>query len=95
MRKPLVAGNWKMYKTISAAVALVREIAEGLRAGDPEVVVFPPATALHAVAQAVKGTPFQEPVDELLAAIRKEGTEPVRRSKRKARVAPRGAKKAA
>lgn len=48
-----------MYKTISAAVALVREIAEGLRPGDPEIVVFPPATALHAVAQAVKGTPVK------------------------------------
>ena len=56
MRRPLIAGNWKMYKTISAGVALAREIAEGLRPGDPEVLVFPPATALSAVAQAVKGT---------------------------------------
>jgi triosephosphate isomerase len=56
MRRPLIAGNWKMYKTVSAGVALAREIAEGLRAGDPEVVVFPPATAVHAVAQSLKGT---------------------------------------
>ena len=56
MRRPLIAGNWKMYKTVTAGVALAREIAEGLRPADPEVVVFPPATALHAVAQALKGT---------------------------------------
>ena len=46
MRRPVIAGNWKMYKTVSAGIALAREIAEGLRSGDPEVVVFPPATAL-------------------------------------------------
>ena len=56
MRRPLIAGNWKMYKTVAAGMALAREIAEGLRPADPEVVVFPPATALHAVAQALKGT---------------------------------------
>jgi len=55
MRRAVIAGNWKMYKTVSAGVALAREIAEGLRPADPEVVVFPPATALHAVAQAMKG----------------------------------------
>ncbi len=46
MRRQLIAGNWKMYKTVSAGIALAREIAEGLRPDDPEVVVFPPATAL-------------------------------------------------
>ena len=59
MRKPLIAGNWKMYKTAAAGIALAREIAEGLRPNDPEVIVFPPATALHDVAQAVKGTPVK------------------------------------
>ena len=57
MRRALIAGNWKMYKTISAGVALAREIADGTKPGGPEVVVFPPATALAAVSQAVKGTP--------------------------------------
>jgi triosephosphate isomerase len=59
MRKRLIAGNWKMYKTISAGVALAREIAEGLRPADPETIVFPPATALAAVATALKGTPVK------------------------------------
>src|SRR5687768_17994382 len=56
MRKKLIAGNWKMFKTAGAGAALAREIAAGLRPSSPEVVVFPPATALHAVAEAVKGT---------------------------------------
>jgi len=56
MRRRLVAGNWKMYKTAAAGAALAREIAQGLSPDDPEVIVFPPATALHAVAEAVKGT---------------------------------------
>ena len=56
MRKRLIAGNWKMYKTAGAGAALAREIAAGLRPGGPEVIVFPPATALHAVAEAVRGT---------------------------------------
>src|SRR5947208_2774479 len=49
-RKPIIAGNWKMYKTAAEALALVnalkREIAgiEGV-----EVVVCPPFTALYAV----------------------------------------------
>jgi len=59
MRRKLIAGNWKMYKTASAGAALAREIAAGLRPGSPEVIVFPPATALHAVAEAVKGTPVR------------------------------------
>jgi triosephosphate isomerase len=59
MRKTLIAGNWKMFKTAGAGAALAREIAAGLRPGGPEVIVFPPATALHAVAEAVQGTPVK------------------------------------
>ena len=57
MRRPVLAGNWKMYKTISASEALVREIAEGVGAKpNAEVLVFPPFTALAAAAQAARGT---------------------------------------
>ena len=53
----VIAGNWKMYKTISAAQALVREIAEGVGAKPAvEVVVFPPFTALPAAVEAARGT---------------------------------------
>jgi triosephosphate isomerase len=56
MRRPLIAGNWKMYKTVPEAVALASELRAGISRGDVEVVLGPPATALHAVAGAVKGT---------------------------------------
>src|ERR1700733_2729778 len=60
MRKPLLAGNWKMYKTISDA----RALAHGLRAKvgtltDREIVVCPPFTALSTVAQELQGSSVQ------------------------------------
>ena len=56
-RKRFVCGNWKMHKTASEAVALVRELEAGLgdAAGKVQVAVAPPFTALHAVAKALGG----------------------------------------
>jgi triosephosphate isomerase len=58
MRRPLIAGNWKMYKTIPEAVALAREVAAGVVSvrGEADVLVAPPFTALHAVKQALGGS---------------------------------------
>jgi triosephosphate isomerase len=56
MRRPLIAGNWKMYKTVPEAVALATELRAGVVRTDVDVVLGPPATALHAVAAAVRGT---------------------------------------
>lgn len=58
MRKPLIAGNWKMHMTVAQAGELV----EGMLAGvgqpqDSEVLVCPPFTALHAVGRLVKDSP--------------------------------------
>jgi triosephosphate isomerase (TIM) len=59
MRKPLIAGNWKMHKTVPEAVALVEQIRSGLGdSGGVEVLVVPPFTALHSVAQLLRGTPI-------------------------------------
>jgi triosephosphate isomerase (TIM) len=61
-RRKFVCGNWKMHRTASEAVALVREIAAGLGddgGGAVQVAVAPPFTALHAVAQALGGTPIE------------------------------------
>jgi triosephosphate isomerase (TIM) len=55
MRKPVIAGNWKMYKTTSEAVALAGEIRAGGQGG-AEVVIAPPFTALAAVAEALRGS---------------------------------------
>lgn len=59
MRKPIIAGNWKMYKTIPEAKALVSGLMEKLSGyNQVEVVFCPPFTALSAVKELVKGTPF-------------------------------------
>ncbi len=57
MRRPIIAGNWKMYKTIEEAIALVSELSDLIEGvTEVEVVVCPPFTALEAVLEAVEGT---------------------------------------
>jgi triosephosphate isomerase len=55
---PLIAGNWKMHKTLAEARELAREICRGLaNKTRPEVVLAPPYTALTAVAGEIAGSP--------------------------------------
>ncbi len=57
MRKPIIAGNWKMHNTVAEAKALVEQLTPLVAdAHDVEVVVCPTFTALDAVSQAIKGT---------------------------------------
>jgi triosephosphate isomerase len=57
MRTPLIAGNWKMFKTVHEAVAFVTDLRPVVKdIADVDVVVAPPFTALYAVAQAARGT---------------------------------------
>jgi triosephosphate isomerase (EC 5.3.1.1) len=59
MRTPLIAGNWKMYKTVGEATLLVRELLAGLsELTDREAIVCPPFTALAAVAPLLTNTPL-------------------------------------
>ena len=55
-RTPIIAGNWKMNNTIAAGVQLVKDLAPLVKDAKVDVVVCPTATALAAVADAVKGT---------------------------------------
>jgi triosephosphate isomerase len=56
-RKPFIAGNWKMHKTVAEAVALAVELKELLRnTGDVDILLCPPFTALHAVGAELRGT---------------------------------------
>src|SRR3954471_8539471 len=55
-RRPLLAANWKMYKTNAEARAFLDGFLPELRRSDVDVVICPPYTALHTVAQAVEGT---------------------------------------
>jgi triosephosphate isomerase (TIM) len=57
MRTPFVAANWKMYKTVHEAVVFVKEFQGMVKdVVDIEIVVAPPFTALHAVAEAARHT---------------------------------------
>jgi triosephosphate isomerase (TIM) len=57
---PLIAGNWKMHKTLGEAQALAREIRQDLKPSNQvEVAVAPPYTALAAVAQEIAGSPVK------------------------------------
>jgi triosephosphate isomerase len=57
MRRPFVAGNWKMYKTAAEARALMAELLPGLMAiQGVEIVVCPPFTSILPVAAALEGT---------------------------------------
>jgi triosephosphate isomerase len=57
MRIPLIAGNWKMYKTISEARLLVSELVPGIQAiAGVDRVLCPPFTALLAVRALLEGT---------------------------------------
>lgn len=56
-RLPVIAGNWKMYKTIAEASAFVRDLRPvAAKADHCEVVVAPPFTALCAAADAALGS---------------------------------------
>jgi len=57
MRRPIIAGNWKMNKTITEAVDLVRSIRRGLnevKAADR--ILCPPFTALATVRELLQAT---------------------------------------
>jgi triosephosphate isomerase len=58
VRTPLIAGNWKMFKTLPEALALVGALRDDLGKGpvSHEVLVAPPFTALQAVAKALEGS---------------------------------------
>ena len=60
MKRPLIAGNWKMNKTIAEALNVVASIKAAVhRATECEIVICPPFTALAAVGQAIKETPIE------------------------------------
>jgi triosephosphate isomerase len=56
LRKPLIAGNWKMYKTVAEAVETARELVQCTATATVDVMIAPPFTALAPVADVVKGT---------------------------------------
>jgi triosephosphate isomerase len=59
-RTPVIAGNWKMFKTIEDARAFAASLDPAAKdSTDPEVVICPPFTALNALKEAFSGTRVQ------------------------------------
>lgn len=59
-RKPMMAGNWKMHKTHTEAVAFVEALPADVRGEDAvDMVICAPFTALTALKQALQGTRLQ------------------------------------
>jgi len=57
MRTPIIAGNWKMYKTVADTVKYVKEFRVMVKGiADVEIVVAPPFTAVHAAAEAARNS---------------------------------------
>lgn len=56
MRRPMIAGNWKMNKTPAETVSLLRELKEIRPSTNVELVVCPMTVSLFAAAQQLKGT---------------------------------------
>jgi triosephosphate isomerase len=59
MRRPVIAGNWKMYKTQAEARGYFSALAPLVQGCvHCDIIVAPPFTALAAAVDAVKGTPI-------------------------------------
>jgi triosephosphate isomerase len=59
-RTPIIAGNWKMYKTAAEAVTLINELKAAVAGvSKTEIVVCPPFTALASATVALSGSNIQ------------------------------------
>jgi triosephosphate isomerase len=59
-RKPFIAANWKLNKTVAEAEAYVQALLPKVGAvGDVEVVICPPFTALQAMVDSARGSSVQ------------------------------------
>ena len=60
MRKPIIAGNWKMHKTITEGLALAEELRTAPQLKNIEqkvdVVIAPPYTAINRIAELLQGS---------------------------------------
>ena len=57
MRKPLIAGNWKMFKTVAEARTFAKTLRSQWDGSLPRgVAICPPFTALSAVAEELRGS---------------------------------------
>ncbi|MCM8833078.1 MAG: triose-phosphate isomerase [Candidatus Omnitrophica bacterium] len=57
MRKSIIAGNWKMYKTPTESINFVKELVKNLKNyKDRDVLICPPFTSLYPVSEILKNS---------------------------------------
>src|SRR5688572_617852 len=57
MRRPVIAGNWKLYKTVGETVQFIEQLKPQVRdSSHCDIVVAPPFTALSEAVQAAAGS---------------------------------------
>ena len=66
MRQPIITANWKLHKTIAEARQFVAVLAQQCPAPGPlDVVIAPPFTALAALQDQLRATPFHLAAQDL------------------------------
>ena len=56
MRRPIIAGNWKMNNTKAQTYALLNDLIPLVKDAEAEVVICVPYTSIWAAGEAIKGT---------------------------------------
>ena len=56
MRTPLIAGNWKMHKTVAEAESFIQALLPRVAAARADVAICPPFTALAAMVDSTRGS---------------------------------------
>jgi triosephosphate isomerase (TIM) len=70
MRRPLIAGNWKMYKTISESVDFVQAFKPMVVASTHcDIVLAPPFTSIKAVADRLEGSNVEVSAQNVAAEV--------------------------
>lgn len=59
MRRPLIAGNWKMNLSLAESVALAKAVKDGCAGAPGEIALCVPFTAITVVAEVLKGSPVR------------------------------------
>ena len=68
MRRPLIAGNWKMYKTIPEALGFVQSFKPLVVAATHcDIVLAPPFTAIRALADRLEGSNVEVAAQDVAA----------------------------
>ncbi|MFZ4795679.1 MAG: triose-phosphate isomerase [Blastocatellia bacterium] len=71
MRKPIIAGNWKMFKLVGDSIATVTALKPLVaNANQVEIVVAPPYTSIKSVADRVEGSNIGVAAQDISAEVK-------------------------